>query len=125
LFERLEREQAQIIVPSIVVSEYLTKINPNLHQAVLAEMSSRFLISSFDVRCASIAASLYTRGSEGRVRGQANTRNTLKADCLIVASAKAANATAFYTADAGCRNIAKLRMPAHDLPEMSESIFDQ
>ena len=47
---------------------------------------------------------------------QYDSRDVLKADAMIIGTAKAAGATIFYTHDARCRALAQLVMKVEDLP---------
>jgi len=47
---------------------------------------------------------------------QYNQRHVLKADAMIVAAAKSAGATEFYSHDKKCRALAKRVMKSFDLP---------
>ena len=84
LFEQLDNQNAQIILPAVVASEYLVPVDPGDHPAILAEMSKRFLIAPFDVRCASLAARLFVEGKGGINKGIANAHlfeSGLSSDC--------------------------------------------
>jgi hypothetical protein len=48
----------------------------------------------------------------------------LKAGAMIVAAAKAAGATGFYSNDKNCRQLAKLVMDANGLPEKPRDLSD-
>ena len=128
LFDFLEQEEAQIIVPSVVVSEYLIPTQESDHRNIIAAMSRRFIVAPFDVRCTSLAAALFYPGKSARGLGKAvghpAARVVLRADCLIAATAKLAGATRFYSNDAPCRETAKLAgMQPEDLPDIPPSIF--
>ena len=66
----------------------------------------------------------------GRSSGSAqnrdySSRDILKADALIVASARAANVSCFYSHDENCRALAELTgMKAEDLP-VARTLEDQ
>jgi predicted nucleic acid-binding protein len=125
LFDALDAEDAQIIVPSVVVAEYLTPISPEKHDAVIASISGRFLIAPFDVLCASLAAELFQIGKPLREMGaQApDCRKCLRADTLIIATAKVKGATVLYCGDTRCRKLATRIMTAQDLPDMPNTLF--
>lgn len=50
LFEELEDINARIIVPAVVVAEYLVRVDLLRREAVITELSRRFIIPSFDVK---------------------------------------------------------------------------
>lgn len=125
LFRQLDRQKARIVIPSVVVSEYLSYVRPDDHGNVVAELSQRFFISPFDVKCARLAAELWLDGQKRRKKGMARSRVTLRADVLIVASAKSHGAKQFWSHDGNCRKLAtKAGMAAYDLPTTEEYLID-
>lgn len=107
LFDKLNEEEAQIVIPSVVLTEYVTPIKTNQErQAVIAEMGTRFFIAPFDARHAAWAAELWHYGKASRQMGQANARVTLRADTLIIATARGYGVRTFYTDDDDCYNLA-------------------
>lgn len=124
LFEQLEEEEAQIVVPTVVAAEFLVPLPEARRAEMLAAMSERFLLAPFDVRCAAIAASLIPSALDGRVRGTAHSRHSVKVDAMMVATAKVWNASRIYSNDSGCRELAKrLELAAHDLPDQPNNLF--
>lgn len=123
LFEQLDSQRAQIIVPTIVASEYLTHVAKADHAAVLAELSSRFVLPPFDVRCASLAAELFRLNKSDTSKSKPGWRNCLRSDTLIIATAKIHGARIFYTGDNNCRKVASTIMDACDLPNQPSNLF--
>ncbi|MBI4579501.1 MAG: hypothetical protein HY718_07360 [Planctomycetes bacterium] len=66
LFQKLEEEEAQVILSSVALAEYLTPVPPDEHRDVIAALTKRFIVPPFDVRCASLAASLFAEGKNLR-----------------------------------------------------------
>ncbi|HVZ94330.1 MAG TPA: hypothetical protein VG797_07460, partial [Phycisphaerales bacterium] len=102
--------------------------DPVLHDGIVAEISGQFLIQPFDVSCVSEAARLFQIGKPMRGIGktsQPHTRARLKADTLIIASAKASGASIFFTGDAQCLELASTCMTAKDLPDVAPGLFMQ
>lgn len=126
LIDFLEAEDAQIIVPAIVLSEYLCPIDVADHPATIAAFTKRFLVLPFDVLCASIAAELFQQGNVGRVKGAPDARKVLRADSLIVATAARHGAKVFYSHDRDCRSLAKkiTTWEVRDLPNQPDHLFD-
>ncbi len=125
LFQSLEQENAQIIIPAVCLAEYLTPIEEGRHREVTARLTKRFIIAPFDVRCASLAATLFVKGKAEREMHTENARKCLRADSLIIATAAVHNAEVFYSNDRDCRNLADgvWRMRAEDLPEIPPDLF--
>jgi predicted nucleic acid-binding protein len=112
-----------LCIPSVVVSELLAGVDPSKHAKLLADFDKRFFCPPFDVRSAGLAARLwqFERGlpgaSSGLPKDQRSDRRVLKSDILIVATAKAAGATTFYSHEEKCRRLAKQAgMKPEDLP---------
>jgi predicted nucleic acid-binding protein len=126
LFQQLEGELAQILVPSVAISEYLVRVKPEDHAGTLASLSERFIIAPFDARCASRAAQLFLEGKDDREMGVNDARKTLRADCMIIATAIAFGATRFYSGDEGCRKLAGKwkRWIVEDMPSQGPTLFD-
>lgn len=115
----LMHAQDTIVLPTVAIAEFLAPIPIRQHGSILADFAERFLCPIFDVRAASIAADLWAKQQQrdpGKTLYQ-DARVVLKADIKIIASAKAAGATVFYTNDNRCRELAKLIMDARPLPK--------
>lgn len=126
LLEELAEMNAQLILPSIVVSEYLVPIDPARHAAVIASMSKRFLIKPFDVHCASLAARLFAHGKANRPQNIPMGRECVRSDAMIIATAVVHNAKLFYTDDGDCLKLAKTtRLDARGLPLNSVYLFKE
>lgn len=121
LFAQLEREEATIIVPAVAVAEYLVAVPQDDREKTIAAMK-RFQIEPFDVRDAALAAKLWSDGKVRRQMSRPGARICLKADTLIVATAKNRGAREFYTDDKDCLNMARRAgmdakgLPTVDLP---------
>lgn len=107
LIDSLDETKAQIIFPSVCVAEYLNPFDSSNHSDVIAELAKRFILAPFDVRCAALAARLFSQGKGERDMDAKNTRNLLKSDSLIIATAAVHGARMFYSDDAQCRKLAE------------------
>jgi predicted nucleic acid-binding protein len=126
LLRLLEEEGFDLCIPSVVVAELLAGVEPQKHARLLAEFDERFFCPPFDSKACALAARLwqFERGLPGTSAGLPEAERTeriiLKSDMLIVASAKAAGATRFYSHDKKCLRLAKeAGMDARDLPVTS------
>ena len=123
LLRQLDARKETIIIPSIVVAELLCPLEPHEHGKFVAALTQRFFCPSFDIHAATIAAELFRYNKSLPVADQIR-RQTLKSDIMIVATAKAAGASVFYSNDSKCRKLAtKVRLKALDLPTHSENLF--
>jgi len=82
------------------------------------------VIIPFDVKCASLAANLFSIGKELRQGGIPGGRACLRADTLIIASAKMYGAKVFYSDDDDCVKLAGQVMTAKKLPDQPNTLFE-
>ena len=123
LLRTLAEAKETVVVPAIVVSEVLLGIRPAEHGEFIAALQEHFFMPPFDVRAASLAAQLWLETRE-LPKEQQPARTTLKADVLIVATAKVAGAEVFYSHDGNFRKLAgRAGMRGEDLPTHSENLF--
>lgn len=123
LFEELEIAKAQVLIPTVVIAEYLVKADKKTHASIIEAINRRFLIKPFDIECASLAAELFSTGKTTRPSGIPLGREVLRADTLIIATAKVHKAKVFYSDDANCRALANTVMEARPLPVNSPHLF--
>jgi predicted nucleic acid-binding protein len=124
LLYQLDRDGRQIVVPSIVIAEYLSHIDLSFHAKTIEAMREKFFMPPFDVKAASLAAELFKSGQSGRGnKGTPDARKCLRADSLIVATAKAHGTKAFYSHDKNCRLMAeRAKLAAFDLPSHDDEL---
>jgi len=126
LFRELEQDEAQIIIPSIVVAEFITPIRaPEEQVRTVAAMRERFIIAPFDAMDAVLAATLWNRGKSTRKMARQSARVCLRADALIVATAKNHGAEEFFTNNEDCLKMAASVMLARGLPNIAPDLFSQ
>jgi hypothetical protein len=119
----LEEKGEKIIIPAVAIAELLIPIDSHRHGEFIATPTDRFFCPPFDLRAAALAAKLW-QWHRALPAGEQIHRSVLKADVLIVASAKVAGASVFYSHDAKSRNLAvQAGMKALDLPTHSENLI--
>ena len=123
LFEELDRCKAQIIVPAIVLSEYVTKVKADERAATAALIADAFQVEPFDIRDVVTAAELWDHGKATRKTGVPNSRIALRADILIIATAKNHGAMEVYSDDADFRALASKIMTARPLPSCAPNLL--
>ena len=114
---QLAKQDEPVLLPTIAVSELLIPVPAADRGALIAAIQEQFVCPPFDLPAAAIAADIWAEHSKLPQDLQYTNRRTLKADALIVASAKSAGATDFFTNDRKCRALAKIVMRVHDLPK--------
>lgn len=125
LLHELRESNSTIVVPTITASELLAGIEPVHHGRFLAELQDQFMLAPFDLPASSLAASLFQFAAE-LPKEEKPTRMVLKADVMIVASAKTAGATQFYSHEPRVRKIVeRAGMEPKDLPTQGSSLFTE
>ena len=120
----LEKRGEKIIIPVVSVAELLVPLDTSQHGAFLATLTARFFCPPFDMHAASLAAQLWSYHRTLPPSEQLG-RLVLKADVQIIATAKAAGASTFYSHDSKCRKLAiRAGMKASDLPTHCEDMFE-
>lgn len=123
LLADLEQDRETIVVPNIVVAELLLAIDPKEHGKFIGELQSRFFIPSFDLRAVPVAAALW-QAHRKLPKADQISRTVLKADAMIIATAKVSGVKIFYSEDRKARILASLAdLTACDLPTRSKNLF--
>jgi predicted nucleic acid-binding protein len=123
-FEVCQKNKTIMMIPSVVVGEFLTAFDAKHHASVLHALSTSFIIYPYDTKSSAIFAKLWREKKESglidkiRKDDTAIKRQELKADCMIVATAIAAQASAIYSYDKGLKKFAGNSINVLDLPEM-------
>ena len=116
LILQLARKKETVLLPAVAVSELLVPVPSAQKGTLIATLSGRFVCPPFDLHAAAIAADLWSQYKQLPQDLKYENRHVLKADSMIVASARAFGASDFYSHDRNCRALAGLVMNAHDLP---------
>ena len=119
LLDEVMPQTDEILVPCPVLAELLVHYPADGRRKMLMTLDRRFRVRliPFDRDAALIAAELKSLHLSRSRKRPASPRQVVSADILILAAAKAAGVTAFYTHDASCRRLADLiDLPAFDLP---------
>lgn len=122
-FEHCKQKNIEILVPAVVAGELLTAIEPKHHQIVLNLLQSSFVVPPYDAAAAIIFARLWRERKEsGQVKRMQTdlqaTRQELKADCMIVATALAQKAEAIYSHDVKLKAFANGAIAVHEVPRI-------
>lgn len=123
LFEDLAQRKTIVVVSSVAVAEFLIGVDPRRHGDMIAEIQEMFVIHPFDLPAMSYAARLWDRHRD-LPKAEQLDRYVLKADVQIVATAKSAGVSTFYSHDKKARGLAEtLGMNAMDLPTVAPDLF--
>jgi len=115
--EFIHENKHTLVIPTIVVGEYLCKLTKN-QEEVFSQFLENCLVVDFDYKAARIAAEIMSKikGIRDELTG---IRRCITADCKIVATAKAAGASAIYTEHDDIIKLARLiNYPTRRLPDI-------
>lgn len=116
----IEQTKVPIIIPSVVLAEFMVKIPSELKPKVLKECESRFHISPFDalaaVEYSRIRRELDEKGILNSVRDAGRPRQAISVDLQIIATAVVRRASALYTTDKRMRVMAEGFVNIRELP---------
>ena len=98
-FEFLEKSNARVIIPSVCVGEFLTGIPEEKQAAVLDTLQGKFRIVDFDPVAAALAAKFWQDRKQILSPGSSASRDVIKADFQILATAVTRKASILYTHD--------------------------
>ena len=109
LIEDLDDKETEIALPSLVISEYLSNFPDESREEQYSELIRSYYIVPFDAKAASIAAKI--RNDRDKISGIVDeysaSRNVIKADIYILASALSCGATEIFTHDKHIKKLAK------------------
>jgi predicted nucleic acid-binding protein len=122
-FEDCRKNKIMIMVPSIVIGELLTAIEPKHYPMIINLLKSSFQIVPYDAQASALFAKLWRAKKEsGLVDDIKNelqaTRQELKADCMIVATAIVKNASVIYSHDIKLKKFANGNIEVREIPAL-------
>ncbi|MHB1156184.1 MAG: type II toxin-antitoxin system VapC family toxin [Phycisphaerales bacterium] len=123
LLRRLEDEKAVILLPAPSLAEYLVPYEKNERTAVAAKLNEGYRIAPVDAHAAAIAAEMFNANHKKQRGGEKLDRRNLKVDVLVLAAAKVAGASEFYTCDERLRKFAAKYINSPSLPTHDENLF--
>jgi predicted nucleic acid-binding protein len=123
----LNDEKVRVIVPSVVIGEFLCKVSREKYPEVLSLLNRRFIISPFDLKAASKYAEIWKLKHEnGTVfelkQNNNSTRTCIKADLMIVATAHSADADVIYSEDEDIHKLAEGIVPFSKMPNIATQL---
>jgi predicted nucleic acid-binding protein len=125
--DQMNQDRVRILVPSVVIAEFLVNVPAQRHDDVLSAINARFQVGIFDLSAAKMAADIMRRYIFDR-RGQYPeglqpeqwTKPVIKFDCQVLATAITRGASALYTHDKG---LLAMGRDYHDRIEVKEMPF--
>lgn len=124
--EECRRTKTIIMIPSVVLAEFLAGYSAIDRPEIEKRVAANFFIAPFDAPAAAIAADIWSKKAE-RQRVQAalgTTRETIKADIQIVATAIAHKARRLLSEDGGVQAFSIGRIICEPLPVPPPTLFN-
>jgi predicted nucleic acid-binding protein len=119
LLAQLERDRTQVVVPSVVIGEFLIGLPASEQPRYQDIISRRFVVVPYDLRASIHFARIWQQKRDANVfeelKARGATRTLLRADTMIVATALAASATSLYGHDEHIERLAKGLIAYHDI----------
>jgi predicted nucleic acid-binding protein len=117
--KQMAKDNEQIMVPSVVVAEYLSGFPIEEQVEQLQVLSRLFFLPAYDARCAALAAELQKAGAPAQ--REPGARVAFKADIQIIATAICHGATLIVTGNVDeYQRVAGPKIPISDVPEAWE-----
>src|SRR5262249_16442664 len=115
LLRKLDDESKRIMLPTLVVAEYLQGTPVAYQLSEFAVLAQQFAVLSYDAACARMTGQVWNRENWGIIED--GNRQWLKVDVGIVATAIIHGAECIYTGDrAAFERIAGGRIQIRDIP---------
>ena len=113
-------KELTILIPSIVIAEYLLPIPHQEHANIINVFNSSFIIAPFDAFAASKFSIIWNTHKPSqeveKLVKNGFTKTELRADSMIVATAVARKAECIYSHDNGVKNFAKGFIDVREIP---------
>ena len=126
-FEKADKFNDEIIVPSIVLAEILAPEPVEARVRYLEIISKHFIVVDFESRAAlKYAELMHGRFPDIKKLSEENniSRQKMKADHMIVAVAIVNNANCIYSTDSGLRTFGKEFIDIRELPPLKQNTLD-
>jgi predicted nucleic acid-binding protein len=115
--EYCDAAKTRIIVPAIVIGEFLVKTPPEKHEEISTVLDKRFRIAPYDAITAASAARILQEYKASGVKSSHTNRDVLKADIQILATAITRKCDVLYTHDEGLTALAERYIKVCKMPE--------
>ncbi len=122
LIDHLTQIQEHVVVPTIVLAELMMRILPYRHAIFHQRVAQSFILQPFGAKEAAFFGEIWQsyKGHKAMkvLQKIESTRNALKADCMIVATAVASGASCIYSHDDDIRKIAQGHIAVQEVPDV-------
>lgn len=126
--QHLTNKKTTMVVPSVVLAELLIKVPPEDHTDFIRLITDGFEVPTFDARVAARFAKIWTEKKDhpdliaAKQAGE-TTKNIVRADCMVVATALVAGASYVVTNNLrDLRWFADRHIEVLDIPETAAQL---
>lgn len=124
LFTQFKENSISVILPALVIAEFLMPVPVNEHTIIINLFDTHFVIAPFDTAAASKFSEIWQvkkdRGVLKKIIESGKTKNEMRIDNLIVATAVVKKAEAIYSEDDGLKAFAQDFIQVLPLPEVPQ-----
>jgi predicted nucleic acid-binding protein len=130
IISKLKASDDRVVLTAIVVAEYLSGTPEDKFDAEFAEIHKSFQVLPFDAKAAKIAAKLW-QSRHKLIQSIGKSRNVIKADIQLVATARAHDVNRVYSGDAdvlsyaGSLHMVPVEIPNEAPSKPKKSLFDE
>lgn len=125
--KHLADTSTNVIIPSVVVAEFLMRIPTQLHATVTNLFNKSFTVAPFDTAAATNFARIWQTQKDKNLIEElilsGKTKQELKIDSMIVAIAVSRGAELIISHDEGLKRFADGFIPVHDIPFISQQNY--
>src|SRR5205085_296579 len=116
-FAQCAKDKSQVLIPTVVITEFLVGCDLAAFDAVEAKLSAGFQIGNYDIKAARKCAELFHRYAlmNPSFKTEEKDKVKMKRDFMIVATAIAGGASAIFSEDAGIARFAQGLIPVSPL----------
>ena len=112
----LDENHIPAVIPSVVLAEFLVRTPPENHAEIIQKLEKSFIISMFDVGSSSSFANLWNKKNGIRKEDPVCTRDHMKIDLMVVATAISAGLSSICSSDPHVIKAAEGLINCIDLP---------
>lgn len=119
--KHLDETNCRVLVPAVVIAEFLMNLPSSAHVTITTLFQQHYLVAPFDIKAASKFSEIWQANHNSANKGQiGKTRESIKIDDMIVATAVAWGADCIYSHDPGVKAFSKGFIDVKEIPVIAE-----
>lgn len=124
LLDKLDKQKTKIVIPTIVLGEFLLGIPPEYHLTTANNFDKRFQLTPFDAQCAQQFAALWQANNDrlAELCATGTTRKMIQADCMILATAIVRGVDCIYSHDPHLEKLSQGYIEIRKMPEAAAQL---